>query len=49
MKKYNDYLNQVNNKNSQVGATLADDMLDHVSGGAAWGRLWIRIIIIIRR
>ena len=47
MKKYNDFKNQlVESKN--VGSTLADDMLDHVSGGAAWGRLWIRIIIVIR-
>jgi len=52
MKKYADLVNQLEMKgaslaNHPVGVTIADDMLDHVSGGAIviWLRAWLRVII----
>jgi len=52
MSKYSDLVNQLEMKGANlaspaIGQTIADDMLEHVSGGAAamWLRVWIRIII----
>lgn len=49
MSKMNTLMSQLSAKGydgkaAPVGATLADEMLDHVSGGlaATWYRLWLR-------
>lgn len=57
MSKHNSLMNQLaakgyDAKAAPVGATLADEMLDHVSGGAlaTWFRVWLRwyrLIIVV--
>ena len=53
MSKFNSLKTQLSAKGFDekapaVGTTLADDMLDHVSGGAraVWLRIWLRVIIV---